>query len=525
MRHALCLTPFYAPCALPYPFFFIVMNDSAQFDLTYLLSVFYRRKGVIIACFLVVSSLTAYLAASLPNIYKSTTLILITPQKLPSSYINSTVTMSIRERINTITQEIMSRTRLTKIISELNLNQFNRQAGTIEEQVNNLRKNISIKSNRRDNSFRLSFESESPREAQIVATRLASLFIEENLRLREQRAIGTTIFINAERERLLKEVEKQEAEANLYKAKYRHELPEQLRTNLRLLGQSRGTLQNNYLRLSTLGERKAELEKQLVEAEQTGMIKDSEGETILPNWQQIERMKTKLENLLIRYSEKHPDVLRLKQEIQVFERKGNEEPASVINPVLQTLRKQIKSLNKEINSLQSNNERVQKTIATYQNQVNNTPLRAIELSKISRTHGVTLNKYQNLLAKSIDSQLSENMERKQKAEQFQVIDPANLPKKPVRPDRTRILLLGLLGGLAAGFGLVFLWENLNTSFKRGDEVEDYTNLPLLATIPAFTSRRSVLEQRRAQVILVVASAGMLAIGTVFIRFLVPLFFL
>ncbi len=117
------------------------------------------------------------------------------------------------------------------------------------------------------------------------------------------------------------------------------------------------------------------------------------------------------------------------------------------------------------------------------------------------------------------------MEKKQKAGQFQVVDPANLPNNPVRPDRTRILLLGLLGGLAAGFGLVFLWENMNTSLKRGDEVEGYTNLPLLATIPAFTTRRSVLEQRRAQVILVVASAGTLAIGIVFIRFLVPLFFL
>ena len=494
-------------------------------DLTYLLGVFYKRKGVIIACFLVVSSLTAYLAASLPNIYQSTTLILITPQKLPSSYINSTVTMSIQERISTITQEILSRTRLEKIISELNLNQFNRQAGTIEEQVNKLRKNIRLKSNRKDNSFRLSYESESPEEAQRVVTRLASLFIEENLRLREQRAIGTTVFIKAEGERLLKDVEKQEAEVNLYKAKYRYELPERLQTNLRLLGQSRGMLQNNFLRLSALGERKAELEKQLVEAEQTGMIKDSEGETILPNWQQIERMKTKLENLLIRYSEKHPDVLRLKQKIQVFETKGNkEEPASVINPVLQTLRKQIKSLNKEINSLQSNNERLQKRISTYQKRVDNAPLRALDLAKISRTHGVTLKKYQNLLAKSLESQLSENMERKQKAEQFQVIDPANLPKKPVRPNRMRILLLGLLGGLAAGFGLVFMWENLNTSFKRGDEVEGYTDVPLLATIPAFTTRRSVLEQRRAQVILVVASAGTLAIGTVFIHFLVPTYY-
>jgi len=516
------------------------MNDSPQFDLTYLLSVFYKRKAVIIACFLVVSSLTVYLAVRLPNVYRSTTLILVTPQKLPPSYINSTVTMGIQERINTITQEIMSRTRLTKIISELNLNQFNRQAGTIEEQVNKLRKNIRIKSNRRDNSFRLSFESESPEEAQKVATRLASLFIEENLRLREQRAIGTTTFIKAEKDRLLKEVEKQEVKVNLYRAKHRYELPEQLPVNLSMLEQFRSQLQSNLLRLSALQERNASDEKLLAETDkkgpQIGKTQDRVGDKILPRWQQLDRMKAQLENLLARYSERYPDVTRLKREIDTlgagapifkFETIESVSPAalSTMNPFRQTLLKQIKSLNKEINSVQSHNEILKKKIGMYQTRVDNTPLRAIEISKISRTHGVTLSKYQDLLAKSLDSQLSENMERKQKAEQFQVIDPANLPKKPVRPNRTRILLLGLLGGLAAGFGLVFMWENLNTSFKRGNEVEGYTDIPLLATIPAFTTRRSVLEQRRAQVILVVASAGTLAIGIVFIRFLVPLFLL
>jgi len=530
----------YTQHPIPYPLSFIAMNDSPQFNLTYLLSVFYRRKGVIIACFLVVSSLTAYLAANLPNIYQSTTLILITPQKLPSSYINSTVTMSIQERISTITQEILSRTRLEKIIRELNLNLFNRQAGTIEEQVNKLRKNIRIKSKQRDNSFRLSYESEYPEEAQRVVARLASLFIEENLRLREQRAIGTTVFIKAEGERLLKEVEKQEAEVNLYRAKHRYELPEQLPVNLSMLEQFRSQLQSNLLRLSALQERKASEEKLLAETDkkgpQIGKTQDRVGEKILPRWQQLDRMKAQLENLLARYSERHPDVTRLKREIDTLEagapiskfetiESGSTAALSTMNPFQQTLLKQIKSLNKEIKSVQSHNERLQKTIATYQKRVDNAPLRSIELAKISRTHGVTLSKYQNLLAKSLESQLSENMERKQKAEQFQVIDPANLPKKPVRPNRMRILLLGLLGGLAAGFGLVFMWENLNTSFKRGDEVEGYTDIPLLATIPAFTTRRSVLEQRRSQVILVVASAGTLAIGIVFIRFLVPLFLL
>jgi len=523
------------------------MNDSPQFDLTYLLGVFYRRKGVIIACFLVVSSLTAYLAVSLPNVYRSTTLILITPQKLPSSYINSTVTMGMEERIRAITQEILSRTGLEKIVKEFDLYQSTSPESALESQVRKLRKNILVKSQksgrRREpagGSFQLSYESENPETAQKVAARLASLFIEENLRLREQRAMGTTTFINAEADRLRKEVEEQEGRVNLYKAKYRYELPEQLPVNLSMLEQFRSQLQSNLLRLSALQERKASAERQIAEAGQIGQeigkIQNNEGEIISPRWQQIDSMKTQLEALLARYSERHPDVTRLKREIDTLEAGGpipkieaRESDSTTIrsarNPVQQMLIKQVEDLNREIRSVQSNNEILRKKISVYQVRIDYSPIRAIGLSKISRTYSITLRKYEDLLAKSLESQLAENMEKKQKAEQFQVVDPANLPKNPVRPDRTRILLLGLLGGLAAGFGLVFLWENMNTSFKRGDEVEGYTNLPLLATIPAFTTRRSVLEQRRSQVILVVASAGSLAIGIVFIRFLVPLFLL
>ena len=523
------------------------MNDSPQFDLTYLLSVFYKRKAVIIACFLVVSSLTAYLAVRLPDVYQSTTLILITPQKLPASYINSTVTMGIQERIYAITQEILSRTRLEKTIKEFNLYQSTSPESTLENRVGRLRKNILIKSPKArprgglaGGSFRLSFESGNPETSQKVTARLASLFIEENLRLREQRAMGTTAFINAEADRLRKEVEEQEDRVNLFKAKYRYELPEQLPVNLSILEQLRGELQSNMLHMSDLQDKKASAERQIAEANQIGQeigkIQNNEREIILPRWQQIDSMKTQLEALLARYSERHPDVTRLKREIDTLEAGGpipkieaRESDSTAIrsarNPVQQMLIKQVEGLNREIRSVQSTNEILRKRISVYQVRVDNSPIRAIGLSKISRTYSITLVKYEDLLAKSLESQLSENMEKKQKAEQFQVVDPANLPQKPVRPSRPLILILGLLGGLAAGFGLVFMLENLNTSFKKGDEVGGYTDLPLLATIPAFTTRRSVLEQRRAHVILVVASAGTLAIGIVFIRFLVPLFFL
>ncbi len=507
------------------------MDGSSQLDIAKLLNAFYRRKGVIIACFLVVSSLTAYLAVTLPNVYQSSTLILITPQRLPTSYIRPTVTSSIQQRIHAITQQILSRTRLEKSIKEFSLYPTTSRRVTMEDRVEKMRANIRLDV-RRNDAFQLSFDAETPEKAVKVTNRLASLFIEENLKIREQQAMGTTAFLNAETERIREELEKLEARVNKYKAQHRFELPDQVDVNLRTLAQLRVDLQSRMLRLASLRERKESLEKNLVEAATT--VQDLKASGVSPEERQdgphrpqIERRRTQLEALLTQFTERHPDIIRLRQEIQALETEGTGAPSTVVGsaerPVQQMLRKQIERLNFEINSLLSQNKNLRRQIAGYQARIDNTPLRGIELSKISRTYSITLQKYQDLLAKVLESQLSENMEKKQKGEQFQVLDPASFPEKPVSPNRPRLLLLGLLGGLAAGFGLAFMWENMDTSFKRGDEVDSYTDVPLLATIPAFITRRSVLEQRRAQGILVLASAAMLALGFVVIRFFVPSF--
>ena len=105
-------------------------------------------------------------------------------------------------------------------------------------------------------------------------------------------------------------------------------------------------------------------------------------------------------------------------------------------------------------------------------------MRAIELTKISRGYEITLRKYQDLLAKGMESELSENMEKKQKGEQFQILDPANFPLKPFQPNRLMIVFVGLAGGIAGGIGLALLWDNLDSSFKSADEIRCSLNVPL-----------------------------------------------
>jgi polysaccharide chain length determinant protein (PEP-CTERM system associated) len=508
---------------------------NTDFDLSRILSSFSRQKGLIFSVFIVVSTLAAYLASILPEVYRSSTLILVSPQKVPTSFVFSTVTTDLNERMQSIMQEILSRTRLEKIVQEFGLYPDGSKVSTMEDRVETLRRKINIDF-RRNNVFQLSFESESPEKAKEVTARVSSLFIEQNLQVREQQAIGTKSFINAEAERLRKELEQQEADVNRFKAANRFELPDVLDANLRTLEQLRTELQATLSRLASLQERRASLEKQIVESEISGPeLAGAKANGSAPTNLVLQTRQRELAEVLRHYSEKHPDVIRLKAEIAAAEEEAASEKTptafdrslaggSVTSPLRQLLQRQVASLESEIKSSQGQSEALRRQVAVYQTRIDNTSVRGIELSKISRTYEITLRKYQDLLAKGLESELSENMEKKQKGEQFQILDPANFPLKPIRPNRQMILLIGVLAGLGGGFGLAFIWDNLNTSFRRSEDLAAYVSLPLLATIPALLTRSSVLEQRRSQGVLVLASLGLLVVGLICVRMFGPMYF-
>jgi polysaccharide chain length determinant protein (PEP-CTERM system associated) len=508
------------------------MNSVTDFDISKILNTLNRQKGLIVSVFVVVALLAVYLATVLPNVYQSNALILVTPQRVPTSFVASTVTIDLSERMQSITQEIMSRTQLEKIVQEFNLYQ---KLVALEDRINVLRKSIKIES-RRNNVFQLSFEFEDPEKARQVTSRLGSLLIEQNLNAREQQAQGTKSFINAETERLRKELEEQEAVVNKYKAAHGYELPDQLDTNLRSLEQLRRGLEANNQRMAALQERKGLLQKQTVEADlpKTDTLTAPLTNTALavPQSVQLEMKKKELDSLVQRYSNKHPDVIRAKKEIQALENDSSEpipgQPnstkSSTISPVKRVLLTQITDIDSEMKALHMQSEGMRSQISVLQARVDTTPVRALELSKISRGYDITLRKYQDLLAKSLESELSENMEKKQKSEQFQILDPANFPVKPARPNRLMIILMGLGAGLAGGIGLAIFWDNLDSSFRRAEEISAYVNVPLLAILPALVTRGSVLEQRRAQGLLVLASIGTLAVGLACVRILGPMYF-
>jgi len=511
------------------------VNNSSGMDLIWLWQVVCRRKYLILAVGCVVFSLTAYYTSTLPLVFRSRTVILVTPQRLPSSYIQTTVTAPIEQRVKTMAQQILGRANVESIIEELDLYPGKTGDAPMADRIQKLRKKINILTvrgtgrGRPAESFELSFDADSPQTALKVTERLSALFIEENLRVREEQAAGTTSFINAETDGFRKDLEEQEARVNQYKAQYRFELPEQIDANLRMLDQSRRELENGMLRLSSLQERKANLEKQLSEPELIRMdssVASSGAGSTVPTIGGVDFKRRELEFLRQKYSEKHPDVIRLNREIKGLEFETPVEktaPAQTsLRPMVDlrtTLTKHSQDLQIEIESLQALNERLRGQVASFQNRIDNTPLRAIELTKITRSYEITLGKYKELLARGLDSKLSENMEKKQKGEQFQLFDPPSFSNTPIAPNRPQILFIGLALGLAAGFGIAFLLEKLDKSFLKPEDLDGYIDVPVFAALPLVATRGSVLAARKAGSLLVFASIVVVVIGVVLIRLL------
>lgn len=468
----------------------------------------WRRKWLIFFPFVLVSAGVTAWAILQPDIYRSSTLILVEPQRVPEAYVKSIVASPVEERLGTITQQIMSRTRLQRIIDDFHLYPDARGVKAMEEIIEIMRKDVDLQVKGKD-SFTVSYQGKDPRTVMMVANQLASLFIDENLRVREQQAEGTTEFLESQLRRLKEKLEEQEKAGQAYKERYMGELPSQQDANLRTLDQLQLQFQTNQETLKGVEERKFLVERQLaglaqwaeLDSYDTPVIRGAgpgAGPAAPIGPARLEALKGQLAALRSIYSEKYPDVIRLRREIEEEERKlaerasaddaagGNEAKGRTVaspNPYHLSLTTQLESLKAELRSLRAEEGRLRQQIGVYRAKVEAAPRREQELAMLTRDYEITRQNYQSLLNKRLEAQVSENLERRQKGEQFRVLDPANLPQKPFKPNRTRLILLGLAAGLGLGVGLAFLREYLDRSVREADELKEYTQLPVLASIP------------------------------------------
>ena len=454
----------------------------------------------------------------LPKVYKATTLILVQPQSVPESYVRPTTTDSVANRLNTISQEILSRTRLEKVIQEFNLYTDIRKKLPLEEIIEIMRKAIEVKvqeprRERRDqttNSFSISYEGEEPKTVMMVTNKLASLFIEENLKVRESQAEGTSDFLSKELQGMDERLKRKEQEIRNFKERSMGQLPQQLDANLRILEGLQQQIKTTNESLRAAEDRSIVIQSQielLKKREPTQVVRvGSQGEISVdrnedPMITQLRNLKRDLAIAQSKYKETHPDVVDLKKKVADLEPKvkglvEKTQEGKVSEQILPppTLDAETQRLLTQYNEqyhaavlqakrLREEEKELKQQVAFYQRRIEDTPRKEQELIFLTRDYDLLKSSYQSLLDKKMQAQMAENLERKQKGEQFKILDPASLPEKPIKPDRNKILLIGAVIGLALGLGLIWVRESMDRSFHTVSDVEDYLEMPVLAMIP------------------------------------------
>ncbi len=488
-----------------------------------------RRKWVLvlpIAGGLVVGII---LSLTLQPLYRSTTLILVEQQQVPEAYVMPTDRTPFSDKLNTIKQQILSRTKLEQIISEFGLYKDEDSSKTRnpikkvlipvtaafsgkqakEDLIDRLRNDIDIKvigeSKRGGDAFSVNFIGKNPKTAMQVTNTLASFFIDENLKAREEYAEGTSEFLSNELERARLELETQERSLRKFREYYMGGLPEQLDTNLRTLDRLQIELQSINTAIKTIEERKNFFEDQL------GLAAVGKSTiSVNPLVVELERLKAELSALLSVYKDTYPDVAITRKRIAEIEdqfsarseqlNKGEKGNAADASSMGVDISGELTKLRAQLASLKQRESEIRGQITALEKRVEQTPANEQRLTNIRRDYDISLKNYQALLEKKLSARLAENMEKRQKGERFRILDPANLPEKPYKPDKARIVFAGLAVGGAIGAMLAYLLEFLNPAFRKADELTDAFEYPVLAVIPEFMPYSGRRAEKRLKLV-------------------------
>jgi polysaccharide chain length determinant protein (PEP-CTERM system associated) len=502
-----------------------------QYSFDTLMLIARRRKWLIAVPAVVIALAGAAVIHELPNSYRSETLILVVPQRVPESYVRSTVTARIEDRLQTISQQIMSRTRLEQIVSDFNLYPAERaEQQLMEDIVERMRtRDIAIDIVKGD-AFRVSYTSGDPRTAQRVTERLASLFIDESLRDREVLAEGTNQFLATQLDEARRQLVLNEKKLEEYQALHTGEMPSQMAANLQGLHNTEMALQTLGESLNRDRERRLLLERTVTdiveapEAPAPGAAAPSEmAKTLADELRSAEQALLAVE---LKLKPEHPDVkrqrrsvneLRKRVEAQQLEGTLATKPRAPVamdyarRKRLTDAKAELDNLDRQLEAKISEESRLRGTLAMYQSRIEAAPAREAELAAITRDYETLQQSYRGLLQKKEESQISANLERRQIGEQFKILDPARLPEKPASPDRPRLYLLAVLAALGLGAAFAATAEYFDRTLRSESDVRAALNLMVLATVPYMRGAAASGRRLRRQLAMGLGAATVLTV--------------
>lgn len=479
------------------------MIPGKTYSFDSLLQILRRRKWLIAIPALVIGTGGTFLVRQLPNTYRSETLILVVPQRVPESYVRSTVTARIEDRLQAISQQILSRTRLEQIVQDFNLYPQQRADHKLMEDILDRMRTSDIGIDIvKGDAFRVSYTAPDPRTAMRVTERLASLFIDESLRDREVLAEGTNQFLSTQLDEARRQLVLNEKQLEEYQGAHNGELPSQMAANLQGLHNTEMALQTIGESLNRDRERRLLLERSVAEIVDAPADAPASGATPAPAPSTLDDELRQAQQALLavelKLKPEHPDVRRLRRTVEELTKRveaskldatltGKPTLTVAMNSAtrkrLTDAKAELENLDRQLNAKLAEESRLRSSLGMYQSRIEASPMREAELAGLTRDYETLQQSYRTLLQKKEESQISANLEKRQIGEQFKILDPPRMPEKPASPDRPRLYLIALFGALGVGVALAATVEYFDKSLRSEADVRGALNLMVLATVP------------------------------------------
>lgn len=455
-----------------------------------------RRRWWFLAIACGTALATVAVVFQLPRRYVSEATLLVMQQQVPERYVVSTTTTGVSEALQAMTQDVLSRGRLEAIIAEFGLYAEERTSQPPERVLARMRKDIGIEATesnpdrRTVNAFKISFAAGSPQVAQRVTTRLASLFISENLKTRADQASNTAGFLAAQLAEAQTKLAAQEKRISEFKSRHLGELPEQQQGNLAILAGLQTQLQNTAAAISRAEQQRVYLESLLRGFETmsaSAASASAPAEAALPPGplkearDELARLRAEQRRLASVYTPSHPDVIknaaavqRAQAEVARLEaEQPRPAPGAARRPApsdvqqqttLAQVKSQLEANRVESESLAKDYRGLQLEIEKYQRRLNQMPVREQEMATVLRDHELLKQDYADLLKKKLEAELATSLEKEQAGQQFRLVDAPSLPTVPVSPKRVKLSLLGALAGIVLGVGAAFAVDSHGRPF-------------------------------------------------------------
>ncbi len=525
------------------------MDSSQRKFLNRYVDLLFRRKVFIIIMFLLCLPIGLGVYLKTPKLYQASSLLSYQQQTISTSKMTADVGTRIRDIVSTLTQIVTSRSSLEKLIVDLRLYPEARQKQPMEDVVEMMSRDIKIEPSAKGDTFRIFFQHKNRELVVKVTNSLAAKFIEENLKYREEKASETYAFASNELESAKAAMDRKENSMRDYKLKYFNELPEHRESNVTRLIALQKQDQERQLSIQDLERTAVLIQDQITNRrrvlEGAAQLKSESDLTAPPQEQvpqqskeaRLAKAKLILEQLQSRYTEKHPEIRRLRTIIATLEEEvardrensaGSPSAAAgdgastlvreSVDTVILQLETQRKNILRNIEAIKADKESQKKVIAQYEEWVAAAPIREAEWAALTREYGQLKRHYDYLVAQDLEAKSMLNLEKRQKGSQFKIEDPARAPEKPIQPDFLKILGIAIAAGLGLGVGISFILDFFDGTVRDPELIESTLGITLLTTIPYLETeaegKRRRLKAVLTTLILIVAACGVAALFAV-----------